>query len=549
LNFQGTFTLSSNVPISVVALQGYTNQRGDFLITTLPVVDTSIAPTTSAAVLSHFTDGSGFSTSVLLVNPTNAPMSGTIQFRGQDGTILNLTTNGQTATSFSYTIQRRSSFKLQTAGAGNLQSGSVTVTPSSGNNTPVSLAVFSYATGGVTVTQAGVPSNSGTAFRMYVEATPGLGGVGTYSTGFAVANLTGTTGTVTFDLYTAAGVATGFTKTLPIQAFGQNAQFLSDIFPSLTLPFQGVLRVTTSTSAISVVALRIRYNERSEFLMTTTPPTNEAVPATAAELDFPHIVNGGGFTTQFILFSGTNGQATTGNLQLLKSDGTPFALTIDSLVTGSPVALTSISPTRVAVGSSVNLAGTSFSAGDSVVFTTPSGTVDVTPGAATSTTLTASVPANAITGPVFVRNGSQASASLILEVTAGSGAPMQTSITVGASATVTGADIYVPAPAGGLSFTAIGVGDPGTLIAYAPATATIARGANKQLLLSGTGLSNTTSVSVSGSGISLSNLVFQQGVIFINISVSSTAATGNRNVIATNSNGDTSILTGGLLIQ
>jgi hypothetical protein len=126
---------------------------------------------------------------------------------------------------------------------------------------------------------------------------------------------------------------------------------------------------------------------------------------------------------------------------------------------------------------------------------------------------------------------------------------MQTSITVGASATVTGADIYVPAPAGGLSFTAIGVGDPGTLIAYAPATATIARGANKQLLLSGTGLSNTTSVSVSGSGISLSNLVFQQGVIFINISVSSTAATGNRNVIATNSNGDTSILTGGLLIQ
>jgi hypothetical protein len=353
LNFQGTFSFSSNVAISVVALQGYTNQRGDFLITTLPVVDTSIAPTTSPAVLSHFTDGSGFSTSVLLVNPTDAPMSGTIQFRAQDGTILNLTANGQTATSFSYTVQRRSSFKLQTAGAGNLQSGSVTVTPSSGNNTPVSLAVFSYATGGVTVTQAGVPSNSGTSFRMYVEALPGLGKVGTYSTGFAVANLSGTIGTVTFDLYTADGVATGFSKTLPIQAFGQNAQFLSDIFPSLTLPFQGVLRVTTSTSAISVVALRIRYNERSEFLMTTTPPTNEAAPATAAELDFPHIVNGGGFTTQFILFSGTNGQVTAGNLQLLKSDGTPLALTINSLITESSVSLSSISPTRVAVGSQV----------------------------------------------------------------------------------------------------------------------------------------------------------------------------------------------------
>jgi hypothetical protein len=533
----------------VVALQGYTNQRGDFLITTLPVIDTSTAPTTTPAVLSHFTEGSGFSTTVLLVNSTDAPMSGTIQFRGQNGTILNLTANGQTASSFSYTIQRRSSFKLQTAGVGNLQSGSVTVTPSAGSNTPVSLAVFSYATGGITVSQAGVPSNSGTTFRMYVEATPGLGGIGTYSTGFAVANLTGTAGTVTFDLYTAEGVAAGFSKTLPIQAFGQNAQFLSDIFPSLTLPFQGLLRVTTSTSAISVVALRIRYNERSEFLMTTTPPTNEESTATRAEFDFPQIVNGGGFTTQFILFSGLKLQTTTGNLQFFKSDGTPFALTIDSLITETPVSLTSVSPTRVAVGSSVNLTGTGFSAGDAIVFTTGSGTVDVMPGASTSTTLTALVPANAITGPVFVRSGSQTSASLILEVTATSGVPLQTSITVGTSATVTGADIYVPPPAAGLSFTAIGVGDPGSPISYAPATASIPRGANKQLLVSGTGLTNATSVSVSGTGISLSNPQFQSGVILINISVSSSAAPGIRNVIVTNSNGDTSILTGGLLIQ
>src|SRR5262249_32966896 len=130
-----------------------------------------------------------------------------------------------------------------------------------------------------------------------------------------------------------------------------------------------------------------------------------------------------------------------------------------------------------------------------------------------------------------------------------SGGPLQTSITVGASATVTGADIYVPPPAATLSFTAIGVGDPGTMISFAPATATIARGANKQLLVSGTGLSNTTSVSVSGSGVTLSNALFQNGVIFINISVSSSAAAGIRNVTVTNPNGDASILTGGLLIQ
>ncbi len=64
LGFQGTFSFSSNVGISVVALQLYNNPRNEALITTLPVIDTSIAPGTSPAVLSHFTDGAGWSTSI-----------------------------------------------------------------------------------------------------------------------------------------------------------------------------------------------------------------------------------------------------------------------------------------------------------------------------------------------------------------------------------------------------------------------------------------------------------------------------------------------------
>ena len=551
LGFQGTFTFSSNVGISVVALQLYNNPRNEALITTLPVIDTSIAPSTSPAVLSHFTDGAGWSTSILLVNSTDSPMSGNIQFRAQDGTVLSRTANGQTSTSFSYTVARRSSFKLQTAGTLDFQSGSVTVSPNGGTHTPVSLAVFSFANSdGTVLTQAGVPSNSGTTFRMYVEATPGLSAAGTYSTGFAIANTTSSGGAVTFDLYNADGLPMGLSETHPIAPFGQIAGFLSDIFPSLTLPFQGVLRVTTSTAAISVVALRIRYNERPhEFLMTTTPPTDEAAATTTSEFDFPEVANGGGFTTQFILFSGTNGQTSNGNLLFINSDSSPLMLSTTSLTTEPAASLTSISPSRAAVNSTVTLTGAGFSASNSVVFTTSSGTVDVKPDTAASTTLTAPVPANAITGPVFVRSGSQASASLILEVLAASGSQIQTSINVGASVTTTGADIFVPPPAAGLSLTAIGVGDQGTSISFGPATATIARGSNKQMLLNGDGLSNTTSVSVSGTGITLSNLVFQNGLIFINISVASTASTGTRNVVVTNSNGDTSILTGGLLIQ
>src|SRR4030095_8600929 len=46
-SISGTFTFSSSVPVSVISLRGYVNERSEFLITTLPVgpvVEASTAP-------------------------------------------------------------------------------------------------------------------------------------------------------------------------------------------------------------------------------------------------------------------------------------------------------------------------------------------------------------------------------------------------------------------------------------------------------------------------------------------------------------------------
>ena len=48
------------------------------------------------------------------------------------------------------------------------------------------------------------------------------------------------------------------------------------------------------------VGLRGRYNEREDFLVTTTMPSAESAPS-SAELYFPHFVDSGGYTTQFVL--------------------------------------------------------------------------------------------------------------------------------------------------------------------------------------------------------------------------------------------------------
>jgi len=325
--FQGTFSFTSSVPVAVVALRGFTNERGDFLMSTLPVVDTTVAPNNGTAVVPHFADGGGWTTKVLLVNPTDNPMTGSLQFSNPTGAAANVMIGGQTNSSFAYSIPGRSSQKLATSGVASITaSGSIQIVPASGGAGPTPLVVFSYKPAGITVSEAGVPITSGSAFRVYVESS----GVtqGNIESGIAVANTSSAATSVTFDLTDLTGAAvSGISPvSITLPGFGQTAKFLNDIFPSLPIPFKGVLRITTTSSGLSVVGLRTRINERGDFLITTTPPTNENSPAGMAEMFFPQVADGGGYTTQFILFSGIAGQATSGNMQFVKQDGSGWVI-------------------------------------------------------------------------------------------------------------------------------------------------------------------------------------------------------------------------------
>jgi hypothetical protein len=335
--FQGTFDFTSpaGVPVGVVALRGLTNERGDFLMSTLPVIDTIATPGTGTVVIPHFADGAGWITQIFLVNPTASAISGTVRFTDQSGAATNVTMAGVNNSSFSYSIPAGSSQKLATAGTAGTATapaqGSVTVVPGGAGTAPVALVVFSYRPAGVTVSEAGVPVATGTAFRLYVESSGTTGTVDSIQSGIAVANTSSSPMIVTFDITDLSGASVGVSPALiNLPASGQTAQFLANVFPAgLPNPFKGILRITTSGSGISVVGLRSRTNERSEFLITTAPPSNEGGAPASGELLFPHLVNGGGYTTQFILFSGTAGQTASGNLRFFKQDGSPFALTVN----------------------------------------------------------------------------------------------------------------------------------------------------------------------------------------------------------------------------
>jgi hypothetical protein len=336
-SFQGTFSFTSSVEVAVIGLRLFRNERmpPDELITTLPVTNLSAAAASGTVYLAYFADGDGWATQVVLVNPTDSTLTGTIQFfdRGSGSTPASpaavKTTSGQVASSFNYSIPRRSSFKLVTDGSPPVtQTGSVRIVPSAGA-APSAVAVFSYKPGGfVTLSEAGVPGNQGSAFRMYAEETASSG-PGAIATGLAITNLGSALTTVNLELSRLDGSSTGLVASNDVPGNGQVVGFLHDFFPSLTLPFQGILRISGGgAQGLSMVGLRTRYNDQNDFLITTTPPVNEGSPPTSAEFLFPHLINGGGYTTQFILFSGTAGQASSGNLKFFTLGGVPMNLTL-----------------------------------------------------------------------------------------------------------------------------------------------------------------------------------------------------------------------------
>jgi hypothetical protein len=80
---------------------------------------------------------------------------------------------------------------------------------------------------------------------------------------------------------------------------------------------------------MSVVGIRSRYNELNRYLFTTTPASDENAAPVLSELYFPRLVNGGDWSTQFVLFSGTAGQSTTGQVLFLDNNGGAINLNLN----------------------------------------------------------------------------------------------------------------------------------------------------------------------------------------------------------------------------
>jgi hypothetical protein len=303
-----TFTFNSSVPVGAVALRSYVNERGESLMTTLPVgaLSSNTARRAGNIVLPHFAAGGGWTTQVLLVNPTDQTLSGTVNMDA----------------AYTYTIEPRSSVKITSAASDLLRTGNIVITSAQGIGLPIASSVFSFVNNGITVTETGI-ATTGVApgFQVFAESDP----TQRLQTGITIANTAASSANIQFELLTSDGQSTGYTGSVTLDPNGHMAKFLNEIPGLQSLPsiFRGVLHISSNTS-ISAIGLRTRYNERGDFLISTTPAIADNTPTSTDESVFPQVVSGSGYTTDFILLNPAG--ESQGALSLKSQAGTELPL-------------------------------------------------------------------------------------------------------------------------------------------------------------------------------------------------------------------------------
>jgi hypothetical protein len=327
--FWGTFTFNSSRAIAAISLRNVVNERNEVLITTIPVTPVGTGFGGNIVSLPPAKAGWVWTTQVVLVNPGNTPLSGTLRFFGQpssDGNVqtINVDVSGVIASTFNYSIPPRTAVKMVARPVRTVSPiGSVRIVPVGGS--PSSLAILSYVSGTTTITTPSVTASApGNGFRMYIESSGVFGHIGSLQTGVSISNPSASRFTIQLDALRFDGTPTGLSVSMEIPPAGQIAKFANELFSGLPSNFQGIIKIS-SPSPVFVVGIRARYNERGELLMTTTPPYDDSSSA-AGETDFAHFVAGGGYSTQLILLS--TGPSQKGSLFVVSQDGVVLPSTI-----------------------------------------------------------------------------------------------------------------------------------------------------------------------------------------------------------------------------
>jgi YD repeat-containing protein len=321
-NGVGSLEITSNQPVSVLALRLTINQRQELLLTSTPVADLDRSAPTGSLAFPQIADGGGYRTTLVFMNTSGNPETGTVRFFGGAGAALpvRMIGGGAAASEFAYTIQPGGVVRFVTDGSpSEVHAGWAQLVPAAASATPVGAGTFSFTQGGTLVTESGVPSATPTTHaRIYVDTAGG------HNTGLAVVSPEGRSVRITATAYLPDGVtpAGNGPGTIDLVPGGHLPRFVGQLISGLPEGFTGVLDLV-APAPFAALTLRSLTNERGDFLLTTFPIA-DVTQVPPAPVVFPQIADGGGYQTQIILLN--TGAASSVTLSYLGADGRPITI-------------------------------------------------------------------------------------------------------------------------------------------------------------------------------------------------------------------------------
>jgi len=317
----GSLDITSDQPISILALRLTANERNETLLSTTPIADLTKPLSSNPLFFPHFADGGDYRTSLFLLNTSTSVEGGTARFFKNDGSPLAVRLAGDpqgSASIFTYSIPAGGFAVLLSDGSPDtVNTGSVQITPDVGTPAPVGAGVFSYAPAGTLVTESGIPAVAPTTeARIYIDRSTG------HSTGLAIAAPNSTPLRLVLNAFATDGITPAGSGALDLGGNGHVAKFDYEFIPMLSNGFTGVLDIASSSPFVALT-IRSLTNARGDFLLTTFPIADFNQPAPTPIL-FPQIADGGGYKTQFILLS--TGGAASATISFFDNQGSPLAI-------------------------------------------------------------------------------------------------------------------------------------------------------------------------------------------------------------------------------
>jgi hypothetical protein len=310
--WDGLVSIDSSAPVVVAALATTRNSRGEQVISAAHIVDNAAPQVNPASVVvPKILNGAGYRTHIMLVNPSDQPMQGRIQFFAPSGEVSGLPP-------VTYTVPPQGIYSYQTDGMRSLAKNAYAVVTPTDSNTPNVAALTRLSDGETFISEMRIDA-SGPVQQAWIPVNTHPTPVrhGEIQARITVVNNNPVGAGVRFTLYASDGKDAGRYE-LIIPERQQRDFSLVQLFN--IGQFKGTIHIF-SDAPVSIHAEQKTINIRGEAISMQMPVFGPG----AVRQVVPHLVDGRGYSTELVLVNTGNAPA-AGQLSILTPNGEPLSL-------------------------------------------------------------------------------------------------------------------------------------------------------------------------------------------------------------------------------